>query len=259
MRGLRHRKPFDPETARRMTFWQHLGELRTRLFRSMLYILVCTGVAWFYKGAVIDLLTVPLFRYDPEIILTVLSVQEAFLLYIRIAIYCGIAAASPLVLLELWGFILPALRPRERRMILPVLPLVLFLFIAGVLFIYYQLVPVSVAILLGMAKIEFNIMLTVDRYLNFVLGLCMAGGIMFEMPIVLAILGYLELVSSRSLWQKSNIAVVVLLVVSAVITPTGDAFTMILFTLPLLALYFVSTLVVWLIERRIRRNTATGG
>lgn len=257
----RKRQPasYDPEQARRMTFWQHLGELRTRIFRSLLYITVFACVAWFFRGQVIEVLTWPLNAHLPDQQLSVLAVQEAFLLFIRISAYCGVVAASPLIMLEAWGFIAPALKPQERRLVMPVLPLILFLFIAGVLFIYYMLVPVSVQLLLGMASQQFEIVLTVDKYLNFVLGLCMAGGIMFEMPVVLAVLGYLELVTSRSLWQRSNIAVVVLLVLSAVITPTGDAFTMILFTLPLLVLYFASTFVVWLIEKRMRRNALEAG
>ncbi|MCB1186999.1 twin-arginine translocase subunit TatC [bacterium] len=250
---------YDPESARRMTFWQHLGELRVRLFRSAFYVLVLACVGWYFKGLLIELLTAPLNAYYADMRLTVLAVQEAFLLYIRIATYSGIAAASPLILLEAWGFVAPALSPRERRLVMPVLPVVLLLFIAGVLFIYFQLVPVSISILLGMAGTEFDLVLTVDKYINFVLGLCMAGGIMFEMPVVLAILGYLELVTSRGLWLRSNIAVVVLLTLSAIITPTGDALTMVLFTLPLLLLYFASTLVVWLIERRNRRKTAESG
>ncbi|MEZ5338004.1 MAG: twin-arginine translocase subunit TatC [bacterium] len=249
----------DPELARRMTFWQHLGELRVRLFRSVFYVLVLGCVAWFYKDLILDALTLPLDSFRSDLRLTVLAVPEAFFLYIRIATYCGIAAASPLILLEAWGFVAPALHPRERRLVLPVLPVVLLLFISGVLFIYYQLVPVSISILLGMAGDRFELVLTVDKYINFVLGLCMAGGIMFEMPVVLAILGSLELVTSRGLWQRSNLAVVILLTLSAVITPTGDALTMVLFTLPLMLLYFASTFVVWLIERRNRRKHAAAG
>lgn len=247
------RQPFDPEQARRLTFWQHLGELRVRIFRSAFYVLLFSCAAWYFRNQIMDLLTWPLHSHFPDQQLSVLAVQEAFMLFIRIALYCGVVAASPLILLELWGFVAPALRPAERKLVMPVLPIVLFLFIAGVLFIYFQLIPTSVELLLGLAGEQFQLMLTVDRYLNFVLGLCMAGGIMFEMPVVLAILGYLGLVTARSLWQHSNIAVVVLLVISAVITPTGDAFTMILFTLPLLLLYFCSTLLVWLIERNNRR------
>ena len=247
------RLPYDPETARRMSFWQHLGELRVRIFRSLFFVVLFSCIAWYFRLQIMDVLTWPLHSSLPDLKLSVLAVQEAFMLFVRIAIYCGVVAASPLILLELWGFVAPALRPAERKLVMPVLPVVMFLFIAGVLFIYFQLVPVSMELLLGMAGDQFQLMLTVDRYLNFVLGLCLAGGIMFEMPVVLALMGYLGLVTARSLWQHSNIAIVVLLILSAVITPTGDAFTMILFTLPLLLLYFCSTLLVWLIERRNRR------
>ena len=255
----RQRQPHDPESARRMSFWGHLGELRTRIFRSLFYIAVFACVAWFYKGHVIDALSWPLHQYYPDERLNLLAVQEAFMLYVRIAAYCGITAASPLILLELWGFVAPALKPQERRLVLPVLPLILLLFMAGVLFIYFQLLPASMQILLGLAGDQFEVMLTVDRYLNFVLGLCMAGGFMFEMPVVLALLGWLGLVTSRGLWRNSNLAVVVLLVLSAVITPTGDAFTMLLFTAPLMLLYFASIIVVWVIERRNRGNQASSG
>jgi sec-independent protein translocase protein TatC len=232
-----------------MSFWGHLAELRTRLVRSAVWVVLAMIGAWLLLPQLNALLQQPLRAAYPELALNVFGVTEAFFMQLRIATYAGIAAASPLILHELWAFIAPGLTERERRLARPVVPFVLLLFIAGVVFVYYMLLPISLKVLLGMVLPGVESELGLREYLNFVLGLCMAGGLLFELPVVLALAGWLGIVDARWLWRHSAHAAVVLMILAAVITPTGDAFTMLAMTLPLLALYFISIGLVAVIRR----------
>jgi sec-independent protein translocase protein TatC len=163
--------------------------------------------------------------------------------------FAGITAASPFVLYQLWAFIAPGLTPRERRMALPVLPVVLALFICGVAFIWFGLLPLTLKFLIGMAPSQLQPTLSQEHYFGFITALCLAGGLLFELPCVLGLLGYLGVVDAKFLWRYVGHALVVLMFIAAVITPTGDAFTMLAMTAPMMALYLLSIGVVALIRR----------
>lgn len=232
-----------------MTIWGHIAELRVRLVRSALWVILAMGLAWVFLQRIYALLVGPLQAADPSIPLNVFNVTEKFFIFLRIACYAGITAASPLILWELWAFIAPGLTERERRMVRPVLPFVLLLFAAGVVFVYYMLLPISLKVLLGIRMPGVNNVIGVKDYLNFVLGLCLSGGLLFELPVVLALAGWIGLVDARWLWKHSAHAFIVLMILAAVITPTGDAFTMLALTVPLMALYLLSIGLVAVIRR----------
>ena len=228
------------DAARTMSFWGHLAELRVRIVRSAVWVALAALGAWLLLSPILALLKHPLDVAAPNLQLNNFSVTEQFFLDVRIVMYAAVTAASPLILLELWGFIAPGLTARERRMVRPVLPFVLLLFSGGVVFVYYMLLPVSLSVLLGMLPPGVNNVQSQTQYLNFVLGLCLSGGLLFELPIVLALAGWIGLVDARWLWKNSAYAFVVLMIAAAIITPTGDAFTMLALTVPLMALYVLS-------------------
>jgi sec-independent protein translocase protein TatC len=236
-----------------MTFWEHIGELRRRIFFALAALVAGMVVAFLFRVWIYDVLLKPLNTAAPDVHLTFLAIQEPWLIYFRLAFFGGLVLASPFVLWQAWAFVAPALKPAEKRAVLPVMPVVLALFVAGVLFVYYVLLPVSIAFLLGFAHQSAQPMLTQERYFGFVTALCVAGGLLFELPAVMAVLGWLGLVSARWLWQRTGWALVVLMTLAAIITPTGDAFNMLVLTAPLVALYLVGVLLVWLIQRG-RRN-----
>lgn len=239
---------------RTMSFWEHLAELRHRLFISALAVVLGAVVAYVVRLWIYSLLVAPLLHAQPGIKLNYFSPVEPFFVYMRLAMFGGVVLASPVVLYELWAFIAPALTRSERRIVAPILPLILLLFICGVLFVYFLLLPFSLQFLLGFAPPQAEPTLSQERYFGFITALCLSGGILFELPAVLGLLGWLGLVNARWLWRHSAHALVVLMIVAAVITPTGDAFTMLVFTAPLMALYLVSIGVVWGIERRSGGN-----
>ena len=244
--------PEKAQEGKTLTFWEHLGELRRRIFAAALALVLGMAVAFIFRDWIYGLLVVPLHKASPEVNLTYLAVQEPWLVYFRLAFFGGVVLASPYVLWQAWAFISPALKPHEKRAVMPVLPVVLGLFAAGVLFVYFILLPVSIGFLLNFAHESAEPMLTQERYFGFVSALCIAGGVLVQLPAVLAVLGWLRLVTARWLWQRTGWALVVLMILAAVITPTGDAFNMLVLTAPLIALYMAGVLIVFLIQRARR-------
>ncbi len=239
-----------PVPLRAMSFWEHLGELRTRIVWSAIVIALCCGAGYVYREQLYALLLYPLTSTMPDVKLNYFSPTEPFFVYLRIAAFAGVVAASPFVLYQLWAFIAPGLTRRERRYAAPVLPVVLGLFICGVLFIWFGLLPLTLGFLLGMAPAQLQPTLSQERYFGFITALCLAGGLLFELPCVLGLLGVLGFVDARLLWRYTGHALVVLMIIAAVITPTGDAFTMLALTAPMLVLYLLSIGIVALIQRK---------
>lgn len=242
-----------------LTFWEHLTELRIRLFRMIIAVVVAASVAYIWREKLYDVLIAPLLKADPDITLNYFAPTEPFFVYLKIALFAGLILASPVVFYELWAFISPALNPREKLVTKGMIFPVVVLFLGGVSFVYFVLLPFSLQFLLGFAHEKLEPELNQDKYFSFITGLCLAGGILFELPVVLGLLGWLELVNARWLWQKTGVALVVLMIIAAVITPTGDAFNMLALTAPLLGLYLVGIVVVWLIQRVKGKNNPTQG
>jgi sec-independent protein translocase protein TatC len=239
-----------------MSFLEHLSELRNRLDWSALAILVASVVAYIYRDTIYGGLLNPLTASHPEMKLNYFAPTEPFFVYMRIALFGGITLASPFVIYQIWAFVAPGLTARERSLTRPAILLILLLFAAGVSFIYFMLLPASLGVLIGMANPGMEAELGQDRYFSFVIGLCLAGGILFELPVVLGLLGWLKIVSAAWLWKQSAMAFLALLILAAVITPTGDAFTMMILTAPLMLLYWLSIVIVWLINRSAGNNVS---
>lgn len=244
----------DP--ARTMGFLEHFAELRLRVLLGLGGAMLCGLLAYIFVDPLYALLLRPLTLAAPGVQLNYLSPVEPFYVDLKIALYTGVALGSPWLLYQLWLFIAPGLTPAERRAVRPVLPLIFVLFILGVAFVYAFLLPVSMRFLMGMAHQGLAPMLTQDRYFGFVVGMCLGGGLIFELPVVLCLMGYLGLVSASFLWRHTGWAAVILMTLAAVITPTGDAFTMLVLTAPLLVLYLASVILVWAIRRRIDKRAA---
>jgi sec-independent protein translocase protein TatC len=235
---------------------EHLGELRKRILISLLIVAVAAGAAYFFINELMRLMLWPLQRSHPEMGLVPLAPTETLFVFVRVALLAGVIAASPFVIQQLWLFIAPALQPAERRRVSVVLPLVMLLFAAGVAFVYLLLLPVSLQFLIALGGPDLTPMYRLETYVHFVSSLCLAGGLLFELPVVLGVCGWLGLVTPAFLWKHIAHATVLLMVVAAVITPTGDALTMLIFTAPLLLLYLFSILVVAFVRRRGAPETA---
>lgn len=245
--------------AQQMTFWEHLGELRNRILISLAAVVVMTCLAWIFRIYIYDVLLWPLYLADPTVKLNQFSITEAFFTFLRISIFAGVVLASPFVLFQIWAFVAPALRPNEKRVAAWMIIPIALLFIGGVVFIYLWLLPFSIHFLLGFSPEQLKLTLSQDKYFSFITGLCLTGGLLFELPVVLGLLGFIGLVNPRMLWRYTGHALVILMTAAAIITPTGDAFNMLALTAPLMGLYFLSILVVWFVQRSLRKKPDAEG
>ena len=184
--------------------------------------------------------------------LIVTTATESFTLFVTVSLYAAIALSIPFLLLQIWGFIAPALYKHERSYVTPFILLSTISFVIGAAFAYYILFPPAVAYLLWLGN-DFSLMLRASDYFDFITLIMLAMGIIFQMPAVTYVLSRIGLVSAGLLARSWKLAVVVILIVAAVVSPTGDVPNLMLFAAPMMILYLVSIFVAWIFgkERKI--------
>lgn len=179
----------------------------------------------------------------------VTTAVEAFTLYVTVSLYAAIALSVPFLLLQIWGFISPALYTHERKYVTPFILLSTTSFVLGAAFAYYILFPPAVSYLLGLAE-DFQLLLRATDYFDFITLIMLAMGVIFQMPAVTYVLSRIGILSAGFLLRSWKIALVIILVAAAFISPTGDIPNMMLFATPMMALYVVSILVAWIFGRK---------
>lgn len=233
---------------------EHLEELRSRLLRSILAWAVATGVAWSFRVQLLAWLKHPLDlaakQNGIQVNLIVLDITEPFLVSLKVAAFGGLVLALPFIVYQIWAFIAPGLYEHEKRLAVPFLLGVGFSFALGALFAYYGFLPFAIPYLLGFLGDVVTPQISIGRYMGQVLMMMVVMGLVFEMPVVSYLLARLGILSSRFLARNWRIAVVLLLTLSAIITPTVDVVSLAIVSLPLLVLYRISVLVARLAERQ---------
>jgi sec-independent protein translocase protein TatC len=237
------------EELPRMTLLEHLEELRRRIVYSVAAVLLAFLGCWAFAERIFHFLALPVYRFlPPGSKLTFLGITEPFMLYVKVALLAGVFLAAPIVLYQLWGFISPGLYARERRYAAPFVLFGSFFFIAGGAFAYYVAFPFAVKFLLDVGQ-EFQPMITADRYLSFLMTVILGLGLMFELPIVIVLLAKIGLVTPRFLLRHFRWAVLVIVFVAAIVTPTSDIFNLSLFAVPALLLYLLGVAAAFLVTR----------
>jgi sec-independent protein translocase protein TatC len=181
--------------------------------------------------------------------LIVTTAVEPFTLYVTVSLYAAIALSVPFLLLQIWGFIAPALYKHERGYVTPFILLSSIAFVAGAAFAYYILFPPSVSYLLGLGE-DFQLMLKATDYFDLITLIMLAMGLIFQMPAITYILSRIGLVSAGMLLRSWRIAIVVILIVAAVVSPTGDVPNLMLFSAPMVFLYGISILVAYIFGKK---------
>ena len=240
----------EQEEATRMGLLDHLDELRRRLTRAFLALALGTTLAFF--------ITEPVFRYllEPYCFITggecrlqTLGPTEGVIAFFRVALMLGAILSIPVMTYQLMLFILPGLTSRERRYIFMALPAITLLFIVGVLFAWFGLIPPAIGFLEGFAPNLFRPEWTADLYLSFVTALLFWMGVAFQTPLIFFVLALLGLVETAFLRNNWRVAVVISSIAAALITPTVDPVNMFLVMGPLLMLYTISIFLVALGRR----------
>jgi sec-independent protein translocase protein TatC len=234
-----------------MTLFQHLAELRKVLLESILAVGLASVAAWFLADRALQAMIDP--ALGPTERLVFLSPSGAFMLRVKTAFGLGLFLAAPVVVWRLWSFVVPGLLRKERRLLLPVVVASVLLFYAGAAFAHFLVVPMSIRFLLGFGSELIQPMIEAERYFQFVLRSLLAFGLVFQFPLVVAVLTYWDILSPDFLRRYWRHGVVLVFVVSAVLTPP-DVASQLLMAAPVLVLYVVSMVLAHLIARSRRRT-----
>lgn len=229
----------QPEQELRMGFFEHLSELRRRLTWAFLSLIIGTGVGLVVATEVLAYLVTP---YAER--LSVLGPTGGVVAYFRVSLLVGGILAIPMMTFQIMMFVLPGLHAREKRFVFLSLPAITLLFLVGVAFSWFVLIPPAINFLQGFETDLFRPEWTADNYLSFVTSLLFWMGVAFETPLVFFVLSLLGLVGPRMLVRNWRIAIVGAAVAAALITPTVDPVNMGLVMGPLLVLYLLSIILV---------------
>ncbi|HEU4528337.1 MAG TPA: twin-arginine translocase subunit TatC [Actinomycetota bacterium] len=246
----------DPEGT--MSLVEHLEELRRRLVISVVAIAVGSVVGWILYDAVIELLLEPYCDYwvtvPPEnrptdsCSLFFMGAVDPVLIKLKVVVFLGLFIALPVVLWELWAFIVPGLTQREKRLAVPFVASSVILFALGA-YLAYATLPRALSFLLGFAGSEFAPLLTGDRFLSFVMLVALAFGLSFEFPIVLIFLTVVGVISTQMLRDWRRWAYLGISIFAAFITPSADPYTMLAMMLPMMLFYEAAIIVARLLKR----------
>jgi len=228
---------------------EHLAALRRHIFRSLVVFFVAAGAAYIFLDDLLAWITVPIGGIDQ---LRAVEVTEPIGVAMRVVVLAGFALALPYITMEIFLFIAPALSRRARVGGLLAIPLVVAFFFGGMAFAYYFILPTGLPVLLNFLPVPTEI--RPSSYMRFVTGLMFWIGLVFEFPLVSYLLASLGVISARTLLNNWRIAVVIMAVLAAVITPTIDPINMMLVMGPLLVLYGFSVVLSLLAGGRRRRS-----
>jgi sec-independent protein translocase protein TatC len=243
----------DPD---KMTFLEHLDELRVRLVHSAVALCVGFGICWNFREQIFHVLTAPLRVYDPNVKFIYTGPSEALMLYMKMAFFVGIFVASPYLLYQVWAFISPGLYPHEKAYALPFIVMGTIFFAAGAAFGHFYLFPVTFRFLGTFGGQDMQFLPKIDEYYSFYSWFLLGLGAVFQLPVLILILARIGLVTPRFLLRQWKWAIVGAFVIAAIVTPTPDVVNQTLLALPMIGLYLFGVLVAWLFGRP-RRTGAT--
>ncbi|HAL62501.1 MAG TPA: twin-arginine translocase subunit TatC [Chloroflexi bacterium] len=221
------------DNGKRMTIFEHLEDLRGRLIKSVIALLVTTLFSLIFTSRFLKILTAPMGNLQPIF----LRPTEMIITYFKIALICGVALAMPVIIYQFVLFILPALKPKEKRYLYIIVPGATISFVIGLLFAYFALLPFAVRYLLSFGGDIARAQWTIGEYIGFVTTILLWIGVAFETPLVIFFLAKVGIVTPAMLSRYRKYAVLAAAVIAAIITPTPDPFNMMIVMVPLYLLY----------------------
>lgn len=232
------------DEARELSLVGHLSELRKRLIIIAVAVIVGTCISYYYVDLLLEILLKPAGK------LYYMRPTEAFFTYMKVSVVGGLVIAAPIILYQIWLFVKPALTVREKQLSNWILPVAIGLFGIGIVFSYFLVLPAAVKFFMGFATDELQPMFSIGQYMDFVLSFVLPFGFIFELPLILIILGYFNLITSRFLKTKRKIFILISFIIGAVISPTPDMFSQTMIALPMILLYETSLFVLAKIMKR---------
>jgi len=230
-----------------MTFWEHLDELRRRLWYVLLAAVVAAVVCFCFKEQLFAIVLAP---KPADMRLINVELTQQFLIHMRVALWAGLILVSPYVIYQLFAFVAPGLYRTERRMAIRAVAVGYLLFLGGVALNYFVIFPITVRFLGGyQVSAEVQNSITLGSYISVLGVMSLMMGVVFELPVLCWLLAKIGVLKAQFMRRYRRHAIVVILVIGAVITPTGDPFTLALVSLPIYLLWELSILIVKRVEK----------
>lgn len=236
-----------------LTLLGHLLELRKRLFRSVIAIAVGVGISLIFADRIFGILTLPARGHQ----LIYIDMTEMFGVYMQVSLVAGICLAMPFIVYQLIMFVAPALSAKEKRYVYLVLPWITVMFLGGVIFSYFILLPPAIKFLLTFGSNIATPQIRIGSYIAVVTRLMLAAGCIFELPVISTFLARLGIVSHKWLASKRKWAIILAFIAGAIITPTGDPVNQTLVAVPLVVLYELSIWLAKLVEPKRAVNVGS--
>jgi sec-independent protein translocase protein TatC len=226
-----------------LSFLSHFEELRRRLFLSLCGFGICFAVCSVFTGRIANFIFFPYYQYLPKgsETLAYTNISEVFFLYMKMVAIVALFLSAPWIFYQLWLFISPALRQKEKRLAAPFVLGTTFFMMAGMVFSYLVVLPFTFRFFFAFNEGYRNVV-TVSSIWNFELLMILGIGLSFESPVLIFLLTRLRLITPKTLFKYSRWAVLLAFIISAIITPSGDPFTQTIVALPIIILYFLGIL-----------------
>ncbi len=232
-----------------MPYAAHITELRNRLIKSLIAVGIGTVVAFMYNEQILEWLVAPYREIEPDATLATFRVMEAFSVVMRISLWGGVILASPVITYQVWRFVSPALSKREKRWAILAVLVLIALFLVGV-GVGYLALERGLVFLLDFGGDVLVPVIGADYYLRFAMRFLLVFGVAFQFPVFLFVAAAFGIVKSSWLRSERRWAAVIILVVAAVVTPTGDPLTLLSLSVPLYVLYELTILAIRLILKK---------
>lgn len=258
--ALQKPRPDDEEeevVGGRMSFLEHLEELRKRIIYACYGIAIGVGCSFFFIQQIYDFLTAPAIATLPagsKLIYT--QPTEAFSLYINISLIAGIVFSAPFIMFQVWKFIAPGLYSNEKRLVIPFVLFSTLGFLGGAAFNHYVAYPFIMVYFASFNTPNLSYMPQLSEVFGLYMKMLLGLGVIFQMPTVVFFLAKIGVVSGRFLLAQFKYAVLIIFIVAAVVTPTGDPMTLMVFAAPMIGLYLLSIVIAWAVGPKRNRNAA---
>jgi sec-independent protein translocase protein TatC len=241
----------------RMSFMEHLEELRGRIIKALYGLLVAFVLALVFAGKLWDIISDPAvealkhLHVEPPQLAQLTPMESFSIIWVKLPLLCSVFLASPWIVYQIWAFIAPGLYKKERNWALPFVLLTAGLFIGGGCFAYFLAFRYGLEFLLGIGMSN-NVrpVVSITEYFDLFVNVTLGVGLVFETPVLIFMLTLLHVLSPRFLMRHSRYAILIIVIVAAIITPTPDVFNLMLFAIPMCALYFVGVFASYLLVLR---------
>jgi len=235
----------------KMSFLEHLDELRKRIVYSVISIGVGFLIAFAFIQRIFDFVMKPLQAgLPPGGKLVYTEPTEAFVLYITMALIAGFVLALPLVMLQVWLFIAPGLYQREKKLALPFVLMSSSCFIAGAAFSHFIVFPMTWKFFVGFTSDYLQFMPRIEPAFDLYIKMLLAVGLVFQMPVLVTFMAWMGLVTAGFMWKHTKYAILIIFIVAAVITPSGDMWNQSAIAIPMVGLYLISIVLAWIFGRK---------